>query len=79
MHVEFIPLGEYSLLFEKTKQHAEMLGKTDFEDFLDDIDFASLALKLGTPIWSNDKVFKKVKVLNALTTSEMIKMLKSAG
>ncbi len=76
-NVAIVPLEEYSSFFANAKRNAKPLRKEDFEEFLDDIDFASLALKLKAPVWSNDKVFKKLSGLRSVTTAEVIEMLKS--
>ncbi len=76
LHVIFMPLEKYSSFFGNARRLAESLTKEDFDDFLDDIDFVSLSLKLEVPLWSNDGLFKKIE-LKSYTTAEMVELLKS--
>ncbi len=43
---------------------------------LDDTPFLALALSLDCPIWSNDDHFKRQRVVKALTTRELLGLLK---
>ena len=65
--VEFIPLEEY---LEFLKNAFSIQNK-------EDIDFIALALKLKLPIWSNDKQFKKQKLVKTFTTRELVKLISS--
>ena len=40
-----------------------------------DIAYLALALKLGVPVWSNDRHFKEQTLVDAFTTEELIKLL----
>lgn len=62
MFVEFMPLDEYSGFLQKASQIPDK----------DDIDFIALALKLSTPVWSNDKELKQQPVVEVLNTKEFI-------
>jgi predicted nucleic acid-binding protein len=43
---------------------------------LDDTPFLALALSLDCPIWSNDDHFKRQNVIKAVTTRELLGLLK---
>lgn len=73
IRIEFIPLEEYSSFLKKAESLAIELKEEDILDFLKDIDFFALALKLMVPIWSNDKQFKKQSKIKVFTTEELIK------
>ena len=67
--VEIVPFREYREFAEEALALAKTVGDED------DWPFFALALKLGTPLWTNDAKLKsqhKVKVLN---TSELLKIL----
>ena len=70
--VEFVPLKEYDSLFPKTKAIAKHLS--DKEEFIKDIDFVSLALKLNCPLWSNDRLLKKQSQITVISTREIIEL-----
>ncbi len=38
----------------------------------DDIQYFALALKLGCPIWSNDKALKEQNTVEVISTGELI-------
>lgn len=76
MHISFVPIIEHSRFFGEVKLMAENLGRKDAEELLDDADFVSLSLKLQLPLWSNDKIFRKVADIRSFTTAEVIELLK---
>jgi len=63
--IEFIPLEEYNNYLKKA------LGFSPDEN---DIDFFALTLKLKIPLWSNDKLLKKQKVVRVLETKDVLKI-----
>jgi len=73
--VEFIPLNGYSDFFKEAESLAKTFSKEQKKEFLEDIDFFTLALKLHCPIWTNDRLFKKQSEVSVLTTKEMIELL----
>jgi len=73
--VSFIPLDEYSDLFKQAESLANKFSKEQKTEFLEDIDFFTLALKLDCPIWTNDRLFKRQSEVSVLTTKEMIELL----
>lgn len=75
-HVSFMPTGEYSMFFGEVKLIAGKLNQKDAEELLEDADFVAVSLKLQTPLWSNDKVFKKVEGIKSFTTAEIVELLK---
>lgn len=77
LYVVFMPSEEYVSFFGNARLLAEGLTKEDFDDFLDDIDFVSLSLRIEAAIWSNDGLFKKIRDLKSYSTSELVELLKS--
>ena len=73
--VSFIPLNEYSDLFKQAESLAKHFSKEHKPEFLEDIDFFTLAMKLHCPIWTNDRLFKRQSEVSVLTTKEMIELL----
>ena len=59
MLVDFVPIEKYSEFFKKAENISKSFSAKDKQEFLDDLDFFALALKLDFPIWSNDRLFKK--------------------
>lgn len=74
LKVEFIPLEEYSSAFPKVLSMADQLTKKEYMEFVKDIDFFALAVKIGCPIWSNDKLFKKQSKVLVFTNREIIEL-----
>ncbi len=63
VYVEFVSLDEYLGCIDKA---SNILDKND-------VDFIALALKMGCPVWSNDKDLKKQSLIEVYTTGEFIK------
>jgi predicted nucleic acid-binding protein len=61
--VEFIPSKEYSKYLKKALK---------FSPDKDDIDFFALALKYKISVWSNDKALKRQKVVNVISTEDLV-------
>ena len=76
-YVKFIPLTEYKEQFKNATRLAKGFSKEESNEFKDDIDFFSLALKENCPIWSKDKLFKKQSVIKVFDTKELVKLLPS--
>lgn len=72
--VRFVPLEEYKGLLKEAVHLADGLTKEDILEFMNDIDFFALALKLNYPIWTNDKLFKKQTKVLVFTTQEIIEL-----
>jgi predicted nucleic acid-binding protein len=53
------------------KEAKEIMGTVDSAD----VPFIAAALATKSPIWSDDKHFKKQNTVNVLTTKELIEML----
>lgn len=69
-YVKIIPV----YISKKYKEEAiKIIGKVD----LDDVQFIATALVFNCPIWSDDKHFKKQKIVKILTTKEILKFMKS--
>ena len=73
--INFIPLDKYSLHFNTVKDLAKNFTKEEYEEFLSDIDFLSLALELKSPLWTHDQLLKKQNRMPILTTKEIIEIL----
>jgi predicted nucleic acid-binding protein len=67
--VHIMPSNFYS---EKIKEAYLIMKDIDEKDTT----FLALALKLGYPVWSNDKHFQKQDKVEFYTTEEVIKLLK---
>ncbi len=64
-NIEFIPFSEFKDFITK--------GNEICPD-PNDAEYFALALKLGFPIWSNDKKIKEQNFVKVLSTSELLKM-----
>jgi|SRR3989339_1101976 len=73
--VNFVPSEEYSLFLKQSASLAEDLSEEDKIEFLNDIDFFALALKLNCPLWSNDALLKKQSKVTVFTTKELIHII----
>ena len=73
--INFIPLDKYRLHFNAVKYLAKNLIKEEYEEFLSDIAFLSLALELKSPLWTHDQLLKKQNRIPILTTKEIIEIL----
>jgi predicted nucleic acid-binding protein len=62
--VNFIPFSEF-------KQFIARSDKISPDP--DDTEYFALALKLGFPIWSNDKLLKKQNVIRVYSTADLLK------
>jgi predicted nucleic acid-binding protein len=74
--VEFIPLEEYESEFQIVLHLFKNQHHQIDDALLKDIDFYALAIKVGCPIWTNDKGFKKQKDIMVMNTKEIISLLK---
>jgi len=74
LKVVFVPLEEYSSDFPRVISMADQLINEEYTEFVKDIDFFALAVKISCPIWSNDKLFKKQSKLLVFTTKEIIEL-----
>ncbi len=72
--VDFIPEEEYSDYFRKAQKISSSFSKAEKDEFLNDIDFFALALKLELPIWSNDRSFKKQPYVDVFNTKEVVEL-----
>jgi len=61
--VTFIPLEDYSSFLKRAQR---------ISPDPDDVDFFALAIKLRTPLWSNDARLKQQEKIDILTTAELI-------
>ena len=65
LNIEFVPFSE----FEKFMEEASRTCPDP-----DDTEYFALALKLGCPIWSEDKLLKKQDRIKVLATSELLSL-----
>ena len=56
-----------------TKYNAKLVTKSPD---IKDMDFLALALKLKSPLWSNDKILKKQDQVQILNSEEVIRLAK---
>jgi predicted nucleic acid-binding protein len=56
---------------EKRNQAENLIARRDPKD----VDILALALKLDTPLWTNDKDFNNISELKVFTTSDMLEKL----
>jgi len=76
-----IDIGEFGLIERLLSTEVTFIPVTEFKEFLkeaaslcpdpDDVEYFALALKLKSPIWSNDKRLKKQFGVKVYTTSEV--------
>lgn len=76
---------ELELAFEQVRRHMktfpleevkQLLGESKrFSPDKDDAEYFALALKLGCPIWSEDKLLKKQSRVEVLSTPELLSKL----
>lgn len=68
-----------NVLFVPENMYSEFLSKAkEVSPDPNDIDFFALALKLGLPLWSNDKELKKQSVVKVYSTKELIEILSAS-
>ncbi len=75
LYIEFIPLKEYQSFFKDFESIFKNFSETDRIEFLKDIDYLALSLKLNHPLWSNDKLLKSQSIIIVFTTKEIIELL----
>lgn len=64
--IEFVPFEEFRELYKKAEQ---------ISPDPDDVQYFALALKLGSAIWSNDKVLKKQSEVRVFSTEDILKLV----
>ena len=67
--------------FRETSEYAEFIeeSKLLFPGHLKDVDFFALALKLGCPLWSNERLHKKQSKVRVYNTDELRALLEKPG
>ena len=68
-NIKIISMGEFSALMPQAE---EMLG-----EHKKDAPYVALALKLGCPFWTYEKRFADMGDIKSLTTSDVVKLIKS--
>ena len=64
--IRFIPFSEFKRFITETKKICPDV---------DDVEYFALALKLGFPIWSEDKQLKKQNIVKIYSTTELLEKL----
>ena len=72
--VDFIPVEQYAKYLRDAESLSKCFSNKDKKEFLNDVDFFALALKLNCPIWSNDRLFKKQSKVDVFNTREVIEL-----
>lgn len=82
-----ISAAELHELQEILLENVSIVQKSEFEVFLPkakavvcdsgDVAYLALALKLGCPIWSNDKALKQQSVVKVYSTGELLELLRA--
>jgi len=67
LHLKIIPFSEFKDLIEKASKICPDPN---------DIEYFALALKLGCPLWSNDKILKQ-SPLKVLSTQEVVNLIEN--
>ena len=67
--IKIVPLIEFISLIPRAEK---LLG-----EHKKDAPYVALALKLNCPLWSYEKLFKKLGKVESITTSEVSKLIKS--
>ena len=73
--VYFVPLEEYSKYLKEARKLSKGLSGKELDEFINDIDFFALALRLKLPIWTNDKLFCKQSEIIVFNTKDIILLL----
>lgn len=78
--------GQFSFILRLLNGTVQFVETEEYRRFLsrairacpdpDDIDFFALALKLGCPVWSNEKKLKKQSGVRVLSTEELLELVK---
>ena len=64
--------------FTRTEEYRQFLSRAiRVCDDKDDIDFFALALKLGCPLWSNERKLGRQPKVKVFSTAELLELLKS--
>jgi len=64
--IDFVPFSDFGIFIRK----AEKISPDE-----NDTEYFALALKLGIPIWSDDKLLKQQKIVKVYSTIELLKKL----
>ena len=77
--------NEFEKLFKELSSIVKFLSLDRYNDFFgvaldacpdpDDVDFFALALKLGCPLWSNEKQLKNQDKVDVINTKELIDLV----
>lgn len=68
--LNYVKIAPAHVIKERKKEANDIIEKIDREDVI----FVAAALAFNALIWSDDKHFKKQKIIRVLTTKDMIKM-----
>ena len=73
--IEIVGQKEYSSQLKAFEMHLENLPEDIAREIIEDEDFAALAIRQKCPLWSNDRLLKKQKLVPVLDTREIIELL----
>ena len=73
--IHFMYEDEYASSFKNAAALAKELPEENREEFLEDIDFIALSLKMDCPLWTHDKLLRKQSRVHVLGTKEIITLL----
>ena len=74
-HINFVNIEDYRSEFKNIKSLVKIFKEEEYTEFLNDIDFIALALKINAPLWTHDKLLKKQNRIKILSTKEIIELL----
>ena len=73
---EFVPRSAYEMHLADVEKLAGGFPDSEKASIMKDCDFLALAMLLGCPLWSNDKLLKKQPKVTVLSTQEVIALFK---
>jgi len=74
--IELFELFQQNIIIIPMKEIKPFMAEVDeFSPDLDDSPYLALALKLGCPLWSNDKDLKRQNRVKILSTEDLVKLL----
>lgn len=68
-------LGAVATFVDEEEYKTLLLKARSVSPDPDDVDFVALAMKLGCPLWSNDKRLRRQSAVQVLSTEELVKVL----
>ena len=85
--VEKSDIGSFNKIIESLKSKVVFADKNEYKESINkassllsdekDAAYLALALRLGTPLWSNDPHLKEQSIIVVFTTKELVELLSS--